>query len=36
MGTVTGMTLAMAVALGWTVFLLEIVALGWWIARHHR
>lgn len=30
------MTLAMAVAIGWGVFLLELVALGWLIARHHR
>lgn len=30
------MTLAMAVAIGWGVFCLEVVALGWWIARHHR
>jgi uncharacterized protein YneF (UPF0154 family) len=30
------MTLAMAVAIGWSVLLLEIVALGWFIARHHR
>jgi hypothetical protein len=29
-------TLAMAVTIGWAVFLLEIVLLGWWIARHHR
>lgn len=30
------MTPAMAVTLGWTVFLLEIVLLVAWIARHHR
>jgi hypothetical protein len=30
------MTLAMAVSIGWAVLLLEIVALGWFIARHHR
>lgn len=30
------MTLAVAVSIGWGVLLLELVALGWWIARHHR
>ncbi len=30
------MTLGMAVAIGWGVFLAEIALLGWWIARHHR
>jgi hypothetical protein len=30
------MTSAMAVSIGWGVFLLELVALAWWIARHHR
>lgn len=30
------MTQVMAVALGWTVFLLEIVLLLAWVARHHR
>lgn len=30
------MTLVMAVSIGWGIFLLELVALGWWIARHHR
>jgi len=30
------MTLAMAVSIAWGVFLLELVLLGWWIARHHR
>ncbi len=30
------MTLAMAVTIGWGAFLLELVLLGWWIARHHR
>lgn len=30
------MTLAMAVTLGWSLFLLELVVLGAWIARHHR
>jgi len=29
-------TLAMAVSIGWGVFLAEIVLLGWWIVRHHR
>jgi hypothetical protein len=30
------MTLAMAVTLGWSIFLLEIVLLLGWIARHDR
>jgi hypothetical protein len=30
------MTLVMAVALGWTIFVLELVLLVTWIARHHR
>lgn len=30
------MTMAMALGLGWTVLLLELSALCWWIARHHR
>jgi hypothetical protein len=30
------MTLAMAVSIGWGVLLLEVVALGWLVARHHR
>lgn len=30
------MTQAMAIALGWGVFLVELVVLGWLIARHHR
>jgi uncharacterized protein YneF (UPF0154 family) len=30
------MTLAMAVTIGWSILLLEVVALGWFIARHHR
>lgn len=35
-GRSSGVTLAMAVSIGWGLFLLELVALGWWIARHHR
>lgn len=30
------MTLAMAVSIGWGVFLLELVLLGWLLARHNR
>jgi hypothetical protein len=30
------MTLAMAVAIGWGVFLLMIVAVGWLVLRHNR
>jgi len=30
------MTLAMAVSIGWGVFLLEIALLVWLVARHHR
>jgi hypothetical protein len=29
-------TMAMAVSIGWGVFLLEMVLLGWLIARHNR
>jgi hypothetical protein len=29
-------TLAMAVSIGWVVFLLEVVVLAWLIARHGR
>jgi len=30
------LTLAMAVSIGWGVFLLELVLLGWLLARHNR
>lgn len=30
------MTLAMAVSLGWGVLVLELVLLGWLLARHNR
>lgn len=30
------MTLAMAVTIGWALFLVAVVALGWWVVRHHR
>ena len=30
------MTLAMAVSIGWGVFLLMIIALGWLVVRHNR
>lgn len=30
------MTLVMALALGWSVLLLELCMLVWWVARHHR
>ena len=36
MGNLSGVTFVMAVSIGWGVFLLELVALGAWIARHHR
>jgi hypothetical protein len=29
-------TLAMAVSIGWGVFLVELAVLAWLIARHHR
>jgi hypothetical protein len=29
-------TLAMAVTIGWGVFLVELAVLGWWVVRHHR
>jgi hypothetical protein len=29
-------TLAMAVSIGWGVFLLELALLGWLVARHNR
>jgi hypothetical protein len=30
------LTLAMGVSIGWGVFLLELVLLGWLLARHNR
>jgi hypothetical protein len=30
------MTLETALGIGWGVLLLELVALGWWVARHQR
>jgi hypothetical protein len=30
------LTLAMAVSIGWGVFLLMVVVLGWLVARHNR
>ncbi len=30
------MTLAMAVSIGWSVFLLELALLDWLLARHNR
>jgi hypothetical protein len=29
-------TLAMAVSIGWGLFLLELVVLGWLVAKHNR
>jgi hypothetical protein len=31
-----GLTLAMAVSIGWGLFLVELVALVWLVARHNR
>jgi hypothetical protein len=30
------LTMAIAVSIGWGVFLLELTLLGWLIARHNR
>jgi hypothetical protein len=30
------MTLGMAVAIGWGVFLVELCVLGWFLVRHNR